>query len=70
MENVGTGIAYSFNQVIELLNKILGKNVRPIYKPNPIKNYVYHTLADTTKSRRLLGFKAKIMLEEGLKSLT
>jgi UDP-glucose 4-epimerase len=68
--NVGTGIAYSFNQVIELLNKILGKNVRPIYKPNPIKNYVYHTLADTMKSGRLLGFKAKIMLEEGLKSLT
>ena len=67
--NVGTGVAYSFNEVVELINKILGKNIKPIYKPNPIKNYVYHTLADTTKAERMLGFKAKISLEEGLASL-
>ncbi len=67
--NVGTGIAYSFNQVVEIINKILGKNLKPIYKPNPIKNYVEKTLADTTKAERLLGFKAKVTLEKGLKSL-
>ncbi|MCD6593777.1 NAD-dependent epimerase/dehydratase family protein [Candidatus Bathyarchaeota archaeon] len=67
--NVGTGVAYSFNEVVELINKILGKNIKPIYKPNPIKNYVYHTLADTTKAEKMLGFKAKISLEEGLASL-
>jgi len=67
--NVGTGVAYSFNEVVEILNKLLGKNIKPIYKPNPIKNYVYHTLADTTKAEKLLGFKAKIPLEEGVKSL-
>jgi len=67
--NVGTGVAYSFNEVVEFLNKLLGKNIKPIYKPNPIKNYVYHTLADTTKAEKLLGFKAKISLEEGVKSL-
>ena len=47
----------------------MGKNIKPIYKPNPIKNYVYHTLADTTKAEKMLGFKAKISLEEGLASL-
>jgi len=67
--NVGTGIAHSFNDVVKLLNKILGKNIKPVYKPNPIKNYVYHTLADTTKAEKMLGFKAKISLEEGLRSL-
>ena len=67
--NVGTGVAYSFNEVVELINKILEKKIKPIYKPNPIKNYVYHTLADTTKAEKMLGFKAKISLEEGLTSL-
>jgi len=67
--NVGTGVAYSFNQVVEILNRLLGKNIRPIHKPNPIKNYVYHTLADTTKAESILGFKAKIPLEEGLKTI-
>jgi len=67
--NVGTGVAHSFNEVVDLLNELLGKNIKPIYRPNPIKNYVYHTLADTTKAEKLLGFKAKISLEEGLRSL-
>ena len=67
--NVGTGVAHSFNEVVEILNRILGKNIKPIYRPNPIKNYVYHTLADTTKAEKLLGFKAKISLEEGLRSI-
>jgi len=67
--NVGTGIAYSFNDVIDLLNRLLGKNVRPIYKPNPIKNYVQDTLADMTKAEKFLGFKAKVTLEEGLRDL-
>ncbi|MCD6465595.1 NAD-dependent epimerase/dehydratase family protein [Candidatus Bathyarchaeota archaeon] len=67
--NVGTGVAYSFNEVVDLINKLLGKNIKPIYKPNPIKNYVYHTLADTTKAEKILGFKAKVSLEEGIKNL-
>jgi nucleoside-diphosphate-sugar epimerase len=52
-----------------LINKILGKSIKPVYKPNPIKNYVYHTLADTTKAEKILGFKAKITLEEGIRDL-
>ena len=65
--NVGTGVAHSFNEVVEILNKLLGKYIKPIYKPNPIKNYVYHTLADTTKAEQVLGFKAKVELEEGVR---
>jgi UDP-glucose 4-epimerase len=61
--NVGTGRDYSFNEVIKIINKLLNKDIKPIYKPNPIKNYVYHTLADTTKAEKILGFKAKVSLE-------
>ena len=67
--NVGTGKNYSFNEVIKIINKLLNKDIKPIYKPNTIKNYVYHTLADITKAEKILGFKAKISLEEGIKNI-
>jgi UDP-glucose 4-epimerase len=67
--NVGTGVAYSFNDIVNILNKLLCKNIKPVYRPNPIKNYVAHTLADTTKAEKILGFKAKTPLEEGLKTI-
>ncbi len=63
--NVGTGKAYSFNYVVDLLNKKLGKELKSEYKENPIKNYVRHTLADTSKIEGL-GFRPKYSLEEGL----
>lgn len=63
--NVGTGKSYTFNQVVDLLNEKLGKDLKPEYKENPIKNYVMHTLADTTKINGL-GFKAKYSLQQGI----
>ena len=65
--NAGTGVAHSFNDIVKLLNKALGKDIKPIYKPNPIKNYVRHTLADTSKAESVLGFNAKIPLKTGIK---
>lgn len=67
--NVGTGVAHSFNQIVDLLNEKLGKNIKPIHKPMPITNYVFETLADTAKAKKILGFKAKTTLEEGITSL-
>ncbi|MCD6403110.1 MAG: NAD-dependent epimerase/dehydratase family protein [Candidatus Aenigmarchaeota archaeon] len=67
--NVGTGKNYSLNQLIEILNRILGKNIKAKYVENPIKNYVWHTLADTTKAKEVLGFKAEVDLEEGIKKI-
>jgi len=64
--NVGTGKATSFNEIIAILNKQLGLNITPTYTPNPIKNYVMHTQADTTKAEKVLGFRAKTKLEEGI----
>ncbi|MEM1514605.1 MAG: NAD-dependent epimerase/dehydratase family protein [Candidatus Bathyarchaeia archaeon] len=67
--NIGTGVAHTFNRVVEIINELLGKDIKPIYKPNPIKNYVYHTLADTTKTEKMLGFKASASLKDGIKTL-
>ncbi len=65
--NVGTGSTTSFNKIIEQLNSALGTSVKPIHVPNPIKNYVKKTQADTSKAERLLGFKAKVSLVEGIR---
>lgn len=67
--NVGTGKAFSFNDVINLLNKCLGAEIEPKYIDNPIKNYVGHTLADRSRTEKVLGFKASYSLEEGLEDL-
>lgn len=67
--NIGTGKETSFNRVIELLNKALGKSVKPIYIPNPVKNYVSRTHADITKAKKLLEYKPTVSLEEGIKRL-
>ena len=66
--NAGTGKAFSFNYVVELINSCLGTDLKPIYKKNPIKNYVMHTLADTTKMQSL-GFSPRYSLGEGLKEV-
>ena len=61
--NVGTGVNYNMNQVA----KMIGVKVR--YVPVPFKNYVDVTLADTTKAKTALGFKAKVSLEKGIRLL-
>jgi UDP-glucose 4-epimerase len=67
--NVGTGKAYSFNEVIEILNKSMDLSMKPQYVENPIKNYVQHTLSDTAKAEKTLGFRSKYSLEDGVKEL-
>ncbi len=64
--NVGYGKNYSLNELVEKLNRMLGKDIRPKYIPMPVKNYVMETLADTTKMRTKLGFTPKVSLDEGL----
>lgn len=67
--NVGTGKGYSLNEVVDILNRKLGKSIKPEYHKNEIKNYVQHTQADPNKAAMLLGFKAKVGLEQGIDAL-
>jgi len=65
--NVGTGTSHSFNSIVEKLNAALGTKVAPRYVKNPLKNYVAHTLAETSKAERLLVFRAKVGVDEGIR---
>ncbi|MDE2217301.1 MAG: NAD-dependent epimerase/dehydratase family protein [Planctomycetota bacterium] len=67
--NAGTSKNYTMNELVSKLNAAMGKSIAPKYIETPIKNYVTGTLADTTKSERVLGFKAKITLDEGIERL-
>ena len=66
--NVGTSIATNFNELIKVLNEVLGKNLDPEYFKMPYdpKTYQSNTQADTTKAEEFIGFKAKWPLKEGI----
>ncbi len=66
--NVGTGIPRSFNEVVKILNKVLGKNFEPEYFDNPyVQTYQDFTQADTTLLKNSLKFVPQVNLEEGIK---
>jgi len=67
--NVGTGIGTTFNDLIKILNEVLGKNFEPEYFDMPYdpKTYQSNTQAHTKKAEESIGFKAKWPLKEGIK---
>ena len=67
--NLGTGNCYSLNKLIDILNEILGADIKPTYQENPLQNYVQETLADTSKAKEKLSFEAKVNLEEGIRKI-
>lgn len=66
--NIGTGERYSFNEVVELLNRELGTDVEPEYVDNPIPEdvYVHDTCADTSKFQEETGWEPEIEFEAGI----
>jgi len=67
--NVGSGKSHSLNELVEIINRILGKNIKPKYTPVPIKNYISVQLADLTKINSVLGYEPKYTLEVGIKDM-
>ena len=65
--NVGTGVNYSLNELVKILNEELGTDIKPRYVKMPVSNYVMETRADIAKAEKKLGFKAKVALREGIK---
>ena len=66
--NVGTGIPRSFQDIADILQKELGKNLGTEYFENPYKAYQTHTQADISQTVKDLNFTPKFSLEEGIKS--
>jgi len=64
--NVATAGRVSLNQLLHVMNTIIGSDVRPIYEEERAGD-VRDSQADIAKAHRLLGYAPFISLEEGLR---
>lgn len=67
--NIGTGVETSLNELALTLLRVMDSNLELEHGPERAVNPVPRRLADTSKARRLLGFEARVGLEEGLRDL-
>lgn len=64
--NVATAGRISLNQLLDVMNNIVGSDVRPVYeeeRPGDVRD----SQADISKAYRLLGYTPFMSLEEGLR---
>jgi nucleoside-diphosphate-sugar epimerase len=64
--NVANGRDNTVLQLLECLNKIIGKNIKPMFLP-PRPCDVLRTCADILKIKQRLKFEAKVSFEQGLR---
>jgi len=63
--NIACGEAVTVNAIIDMINEIVGKDVKPIYA-DPRPGDVKHSLADITRAQNLIGFNPVVSFNEGL----
>jgi UDP-glucose 4-epimerase len=63
--NIGGGITATINEMIGILENIIGKKATIRYT-EAFKGDTKHTYPDISKAQRLLNYKPKVGLEEGL----
>lgn len=63
--NVACGGRITVNETIRLINKFLGKNVKPNYLPRRPGD-ILHSHADIRKAARLLNYRPKVSFAKGL----
>jgi len=64
--NIANGSSYSILELVEYLNQIMEKSIKPVFTP-PRPGDVFKTLADISKAKDILGYKPRIDFKEGLK---
>jgi UDP-glucose 4-epimerase len=65
MMNFACGERTTLNELLEMIRRIMKSDIQPIFE-DPRPGDVKHSLADTRKSQRLLGYTPHVSLEEGL----
>jgi nucleoside-diphosphate-sugar epimerase len=63
--NIACGRAVTINEIIDMINNLLGKNVKPQYTA-PRPGDVKHSLADITAAQKLIGFEPAVSFHDGL----
>ena len=66
--NVGMGVKTTIDELVEMLLQITGSNLKPAYRPQE-QMFVTHRVGSTDKAERLLDFRARVELKEGLSSV-
>jgi len=65
--NCGSGHATTFNQLVDILNTVLGTQRTPEYIDNPYDgNYQENTTCDMTLAQEKLGFSPHYSIQEGI----
>jgi UDP-glucose 4-epimerase len=67
--NIASGVETSLNDLAHALLKVMGSDLQPEYTEERKVNPVPRRLADTSKAAEILGFRARVGLEEGLDRL-
>jgi UDP-glucose 4-epimerase len=66
--NVGMGVETTIAELVAMLLELTGSDVEPEFRPEE-QMFVTHRVGGTEKAERLLGFRAGISLEVGLRSV-
>jgi UDP-glucose 4-epimerase len=66
--NIGMGVKTSIDELVHMLLEVIGSGLRPEYRPQE-RMFVTHRVGSTEKAERMLGFRARIPLNEGLRSV-
>jgi len=64
--NVACGDRITLNSMLHEINRIMGKDIAPIYADARAGD-IKHSQADITLAKERLGYQAKVSFEEGLR---
>ncbi len=65
--NIACGQSVTVNQIIQMINKITSKKIKPLYvdsRPGDVK----HSLADISSAKKLIGYEPTVTFESGLEN--
>ncbi len=63
--NIACGERITVNAIIELINKIVGKNVKSVYEPSR-QGDVKHSLADISLAKQIIDYEPVMLFQKGL----
>ena len=67
--NIASGTETSLTELAEVLGRVMGVDLPPEYGPARKATPVWRRLADVKKAEGLIGFRAKVSIEDGLRQL-
>jgi UDP-glucose 4-epimerase len=66
--NIGMGVKTTINELVTMLVEITGADLQPEYRPQA-QMFVTHRVGSTERAQEQLGFRARVPLKEGLRSV-